>query len=117
MRFKLEVESFPRLHSENIYLQIDLIFMPCYHSSSVKVFEGQKMATSKFRLETIEHGLLNYYEGIFTDDHSSKFTFTLFACLANFKFGKYWLKGEEEQMLKIGEKITEEKLSQSQEKK
>ena len=36
IRFKLEIESFPRLHSENIFLEIDLLFSPCFYASQNK---------------------------------------------------------------------------------
>lgn len=42
-------------------------------------------------MEDIEEGLFNYCEGQFAPEYASKFSFTLFACLANFKFGKYWI--------------------------
>ena len=69
------------------------------------------MSTCKFRLEGLEHGLLNYCQGQFQEDHISKFSFTIFGCLANFKFGKFWLPEEEHKL-----KVSEETAQKSEEK-
>lgn len=34
IRFKLELESFPRLESADVYLEVELAYMPCFHSSA-----------------------------------------------------------------------------------
>lgn len=97
IRFKLEVESFPRLHSEQVYIEFELLFSEfCYSSSSVPDFEGSVVGTKKFRLEGMELGILNYCEGEFPGSYPSRFSFTLYACLSNFKFGKYKLASEME---------------------
>lgn len=51
----------------------------------------------------LEHGICSYCEGQFIGNYSSKFSFTVYACLSNFQFGKYKLLSEIEAVWKEGE--------------
>lgn len=52
------------------------------------------MESVTFKLQNIENGIFNYYEGQFTETYASSFAFTLFSMINDFKLFPYSMRKE-----------------------
>lgn len=52
------------------------------------------MESVSFKLQNIETGIFHYYEGGFTENYASTFSFTLFSMITDFKLFPYSMRKE-----------------------
>lgn len=87
----MELEAFPYLNTDNIYLEFNLLFSTKYYNEDQK-FEGKPTAQVRMKLKDIENGIFCYSEADFKQDYFSRLSFTLFGQLMFYKFEKYQTK-------------------------
>jgi hypothetical protein len=93
MRFRLEIEAYPNIKSDNIYISFDL------RLNHKKLHEfnstGDLIQTVKLKINDIENGNFNYCSAEFDSPYSPKLNFFIFTHLTNFKFDKFKISQKE----------------------
>ena len=59
VQFRMELEGFPLLNTDNIFLEFNLLFSAKYYNDEDK-FEGKPVAQVRMKLKDIEHGIFCY---------------------------------------------------------
>lgn len=60
IQFRMELESFPNLNTDNVFLELNLLFSNRYYASSEDKFDGKAVSKIRLRLKDIENGLISY---------------------------------------------------------
>jgi hypothetical protein len=82
----MDLEAFPSLSTDNVFLELNLIFSNRYYATEEERFDGKPVALVRMRLKDIENGLISYAEADFKQDYFSKASFTLYGQLMYYKF-------------------------------
>lgn len=94
MQFKLLIESVPKMESAKLFIKFTLLFCSLYTYNNSMDPVTHSMESVSFRLRSIETGIFHFYEGSFTENYASSFTFTLFSMITDFKLHPYSMRKE-----------------------
>ena len=92
VQLRLEVEGYPQLNCEDIYLEIEFRFN--HTRLQDPEHEGELIQSATFRFNDIENGLLTYAEAEFDTPYYSRLNFQVLGWLAGFKFARFEAEGE-----------------------
>lgn len=92
VQLRLEVEGYPQLDCDGIFLDIDFRFN--HNNLQNPDSPGELVQTLTFRLNDLENGLLNFCEAEFDSPYYSRLSFSVLGWLAGFKFGRFEPEGD-----------------------
>jgi hypothetical protein len=86
VKFRMELEAFPNLNTEDLFLEFNLIFSNRYYSSNEDKFDGKPVSQVKIKINELENGIICYSEVDFKNQYFSKASFSLYGQLMFYKF-------------------------------
>lgn len=95
IQFRLQLQAFPYLSTDNIYLQLGLLFSAKYYSSEQQSVQLPKVTQVRMKLKEVENGIFCYSQAHFKQDYFSRLGFTIYGQLMRYKFEKYQIRTKE----------------------